>query len=228
MAKGLRAFLQRLNPPKPESTLPPHVPLVLHDGRSVDVPTSPLDGNSPAFRAYKIVSDLPDQLSVRPTMLNKLFFILFILPGIIVLFLMVPSVLRTPGKEFMDYIGIGLAVLLCTTFVVLGLAGLMGWIGLPSAVLDRRIGLYWRGRPPRAIRAWVQPPLPLEAIAAVQICSKRVSSQNGSYTAYQINLVLSEPPGERIYFLSHGNKKAILHDAQQVADFLSRPVLEHV
>jgi hypothetical protein len=112
-------------------------------------------------------------------------------------------------------------------FSGLGLAGVLGYWS-SNAVLERRVGLYWKGRVPKAIRHWAETPIALERIVAVQVCSFHVQDSDSNYTAYEINLVLTEPLGERINLMSHGKRSAIESDAATVAEFLNCPVLDHI
>ena len=71
--------------------------------------------------------------------------------------------------------------------------------------------------------------IPLTLVVAVQIVSGwiRGDSETPSYTAFEINLVLSQPPGERLAVTAHSKEIAIRSDAQRLAEFLNVPLLDH-
>jgi len=65
-------------------------------------------------------------------------------------------------------------------------------------------------------------------IVAVQICSRREdSSSTASYTARELNLVLKNPAVQRINLLCYSNRRALFEDAERLADFLGKPLLDH-
>jgi hypothetical protein len=214
---------------RPEKNLPDHVTLELPDGRTLDVATAPVQSSGANFRTRKVVVRGPEALEVKMTWGAKVFFLLFVGFGLVALLFMLPEVLKDAmrGEEPMTWLGVALVGLLGTVFVLLGAAGYFGYLGSPMAVLDRQVGLWWKGRPPKKTRAWVQPPVSLENIAAVQICSKWISGQKSSYMTYEINLVTIDPAGERINLMSHGKQSAVRTDAAQLAEFLAAPLLDH-
>jgi hypothetical protein len=77
---------------------------------------------------------------------------------------------------------------------------------------------------------WKQYPqiIGFDQVAAVQLCSRVIdSSEGGSYTVIELNLVLCEPPGIRIPLMSHGDRPSILQSANTLAAALHRPLLDH-
>lgn len=228
MAKGIWSFFfRRTRTKKSEPPEPTSVEIHLPEGRLVEVVTSPLDAGSVKLRTHKVVQNSPDVLETRHTVGFQMYSCFFSLLGVALFIFLYSRMLRIAQRPI-DFVGMYFMVFLCLTFVVLGVGGLTGWLGIPLTVLDRRVGMYWKRRTPGSIRAWARPPLLLESVAAVQICSKQIHSQYGNYTIYQINLVMADPSGERVCLLSHGYLKAIRSDAKQVSDFLGRPLLEHI
>ncbi len=99
------------------------------------------------------------------------------------------------------------------TFVLKGL-------GPPRTVFDRRRGVceqYARGASFPACA-----PLPLGRVAALQIIRARAD-----FPAWELNMVLSDPPGARGHLMAHGDERALRADAQALAEFLKTPVLDH-
>ena len=68
----------------------------------------------------------------------------------------------------------------------------------------------------------------LDDVAAFQICSRFVDDSEGAYTSYELNVILRQPPGERITLLSHARQDSVRADAHQLAEFLDRPLVDHM
>lgn len=228
MAKRLRAFFKRLTGSEKTSDQPTTVPFTLPDGRIIDVPTKAIHWMSASFKSHRIVMNLPNRLEVEETIGLKIAYGIVVVIAAMMLVFLLPMMCEGLGKYFKVF-SIVLWSVSGGFFVILGVVGMLGYTSLSKAVMDRRVGLYWKGRPPRAIRSWVQPPVALEKIAAVQVCSLVVwGSEGDRFTAYEMNLLLTDPLGERIHLMSHGERSGIESDAKQVAEFLNRPILNHI
>lgn len=110
----------------------------------------------------------------------------------------------------------------------LGAAGYL-WrhLGRP-AVFDRREGWYWKGRTPPTEDPSVgtgKNARPLSDIKAIQLIPESVRSKNGSYTSWELNLVLAD--GTRLHVVDHGSESAMREDAAALASFLSVPLWSH-
>ena len=66
----------------------------------------------------------------------------------------------------------------------------------------------------------------LDQVAAIQICSKYIDGED-AYTAFELNVILADPPGRRINITSHAKDADLRRDAQKFADFLQKPLLDH-
>lgn len=91
--------------------------------------------------------------------------------------------------------------------------------GAPRTVFDRRAGECVQYAPGATTPACE--PLPLKKIAALQV----IGTKSG-FRAFQLNMVLSDPPGARGNLMAHGDEKSLRADAQALAAFLKVPVLE--
>jgi len=69
--------------------------------------------------------------------------------------------------------------------------------------------------------------LPLALVAAVQIASCNGSYMPRDTVFYEINLVLTEPPGERLTLMAHSHEAQIRSNARRLAEFLNVPLLDH-
>ncbi|MFS4481960.1 hypothetical protein ACKGJY_03000 [Hyunsoonleella sp. 2307UL5-6] len=59
-------------------------------------------------------------------------------------------------------------------------------------------------------------------IVALQIIGERVSSDDGSYQSFELNLILDDTT--RINVVDHGNLKNLITDAQTLSEFLKTPI----
>ena len=184
------------------------------------------------FRAHKLVEAGSGLLVLKTTAGSQLFRIAFIAGGVLALGFAagLAALIMTGNYEsFWGCIG---AVGLC-----LALGGVFIWAGWkllanPPVFFDTERGEI-RGRKLRVGSRRIEP-LPLTAVASVQITSGHVtedklgdSSPDSDYTAYEINLVLRDPPGERLTLTAHNDEPHIRADAQRLAEFLDVPLLDH-
>jgi hypothetical protein len=94
----------------------------------------------------------------------------------------------------------------------------------PSVIMDRTRNEI-RGERLR-VKGRAVKQLPLGSVAVVQVVScKRLD--NLPDIVNEINLVLSQPPGERLTLMAHYNEKQIRADAQRLAEFMNVPLLDH-
>ncbi|KKN73732.1 hypothetical protein LCGC14_0397780 [marine sediment metagenome] len=122
--------------------------------------------------------------------------------------------------ECMALASAGLAVL------ALGVGLLAKWT--TSTTLDRTGGRYWQGIWPGLSRLTGWPAGQIDDIAAVQICrGYRAVTRTRGFGWWQVNLVLSHRPGERIAVMTHSAKDNIFEDAERLAHFLDKPLLDH-
>lgn len=92
-------------------------------------------------------------------------------------------------------------------------------------VFDKQDGLFWKGRKPDSVMLTQEATAKyarLEVVHALQIIAEYLTSKNGGYYSYELNLVLKD--GNRINVVDHGNRKRLAEDAQVLADFLGVPV----
>ena len=74
----------------------------------------------------------------------------------------------------------------------------------------------------------IQGQMPLHNISALQLCSGTVrGSENHLFPAFELNLVLVEPPGQRIWLITRQTDRTLRRDAERLAQFLGVPLLDH-
>ena len=192
---------------------------------------------SGSFRTHELVEAAPGVLVVKPTGGLRLFRGVFLGGGIAGLAMAVAllgaalfgegDLLRSPTHVGQDYslgmlAGAGIGILVGGAFVIVSVYAL-NW---PPVFIDRKLGEV-RGRKLRVAGRLVKQ-LPLRFVAAVQIASGLVSASDGpNYTAYQANLVLNQPPGERITLMAHSREQQVRADARRLAEFIGVPLLDH-
>ncbi|WP_341678322.1 hypothetical protein [Niveibacterium sp. SC-1] len=111
-------------------------------------------------------------------------------------------------------------------FLLVGLVfcGLGVWLlSRPRLRFDKPLGMYFAGARPRPGGASTHEQQGrLADIRALQLLAERVSSDDGNYLSYELNLVLVD--GRRVNVMDHGKRRAIELSARALSEFLDRPV----
>jgi len=198
------------------------VEIELPRGRRIRTSRTPLGTGAANFRTMKLTRPRPDQAVLKPTLGSRLFFAAFFLFGLGAL-AFVPWV---TNQAFEDGLAAWLAVavtgIIGPAFTILSLLGLSGRFGQRPVRFDLRQGLLWSaGGGGRSVR--------IDDVAAVQVCGQHVmgAGDAASFTAFELNLILSDPPGERLGLFSHGAEPALRSDARLLAEFLDKPIVDH-
>lgn len=182
---------------------------------------SPLSGGGANFRTHKGSLVEPDRFEFVATLGLFAFAGVFALIGGIA-----PLVLYTKLLERNHEPALHLLLLFPAVF--LGAAWYIGrHLGRP-VVFDRREGWFWKGRTSPSEDPSVgtgKNGCSLSEIKALQLLPESVRSKNGSYTSWELNLVLAD--GSRRNVVDHGSESAIRSDAAALATFLSVPLWTH-
>ena len=127
-----------------------------------------------------------------------------------------------PPNRYLRY---GLIALACATAVAA--AALYGYTGGAGAdvVFDKDSGTL-RGRC-WARGGWRRDvACPLSDVASLQVCCRHVEEQDEEdYQTFELNVVLSSPPGERLGLCSHADSGGLMRDAAALATFLGCGIL---
>lgn len=222
------------------SRLAEFIGVPVRDARKIDVPVSDTGAGgqvavsrrfnettgAASFCTHELADAGPDLLVVKVTSGSLMFRNVFLGSGIVAL-LCVPLLAHLAfagtSESFWGALG-GAAICLAVggAFVICSLK----LMPCSPVFIDRKGGEI-RGKKLRLAGGLVAE-LPLRLVAAVQMVSGRIyPSEDPSYIAYQINLVLSKPPGERLAIMAHAKEQEICSDARRLADFLSVPLLDH-
>lgn len=113
---------------------------------------------------------------------------------------------------------IAIAATVGTALTAIGLLGLSGRLGTRRIDFGRHQGVLWLTGPATGGLAGRQE-IPLGQVAALQICCFHVlpTSDAEAFTAYQLNLVFRDPPGERLQLMSHNDEAGLRTDARRPA-----------
>ena len=175
------------------------------------------------FRTVRLVFTSLDRVEVVPTWGARIFFGLFVGMGLAGVIL--AGTVRVTDPELESRVGPWFAGVIGSLFALLGLAGCTGLL-VGRYALDRQSGLITKKVWQRGLfRGGLG--VELSRVAAVQACSRHVTDSDWSYWCHELNLVLNDPPGERINLMSHGNQQRLLEDANRLAEFLHVRLLMH-
>lgn len=193
----------------------PSVPSHLTDDPvAVRTAWDPLKGGGANFKTRRLVAVDTSRLEFPATWGVRLFGAVFTIAGL-------AASAGAAAAGMWPFILFGLV------FVAVGVA--LWRYGTTPVVFDRRQDAFWRGRTaPNEVRnrAELKHYAPLGDIHALQIVREYVSSKNGSYSSYELNLVLED--GRRLNVMDHGDYDALRQDAHTLAGFLDRPVWDTV
>ncbi|MEX0887407.1 MAG: hypothetical protein WD009_13310 [Phycisphaeraceae bacterium] len=182
------------------------------------IPTGPLEASSSNFRtAYVSVDPLMNKARLRPTLRVRLFAGAFLVFGILLLVLVLPSIARSePWYWALLPGGIG------TVFALIGVAGTCFGFGI-GATFDRQSGIMHRRRRLVSFDSHA-----LADVAALQVCSRWVPGDHDTrgYTTYELNIILHQPVQARFNLVSHKHGQALREDARKLDEFLDLPVLD--
>jgi len=196
----------------PMEDLPELLPeLELGPDKLGTVDWEPLKGGGTNFKTHKLVFPDKDSIKFTGTTGAYLFGLVFLIPGLIIFLV---------G-------GIQWSILTTLFGLVFAISGLfiIDSFSIP-AMFNKRIGLYWKSRQTLFSSIFTDKEafsVNLEDIEAVQLLPEHVSSSDGSYYSYEINLILANK--ERLNVVDHGHKESALKDANYLAEFLDVPFL---
>lgn len=193
---------------------------VYGDPLAAQVEWGPLAGGGSNFRTHKGVLVGPDRFEFRATAGLVLFAAVFaIIGGAMPLFFLVPMVTADTDSSPAKYL-----ILLFPGIFLAASWFIWRYLGRP-AVFDKREGWFWRGNSSPSEDPSVgtgKHACTLSDIRALQIVPERISSKNGSYTSWELNLILADASRRNV--TDHGSETALFEDARTLAAFLSVPI----
>jgi Zn-dependent protease with chaperone function len=182
----------------------------------------PLKGGGTNFGTHRLDSSDQDLLVFKATKGAYVFSGIFTFIG--VLGLVIP-ILAFIGMENKEWGLLLFGIFFGGVFLTAGLL-LFKFMTQPC-VFDTFYGCFYKGkkRPQDHIgmdRNSKNPMVKLSDVKAIQVIRERISSKNGSYYSYEINLVLAD--ASRVNVIDHGKHSAIIEDAEILATALGVPL----
>jgi len=206
-------------------------PLELPYGRAINVCREALAAGHSNFKDSRLRVTQIDIAHVLPTGLSRWFFAPLAIIGLFSIGVIVhASCYINENTDWGNYYYEIVAVIVISVFFVIG-----GIIGLVACLYNRGV-TFDRKNKTVVIRRWLwtyfkkRAEYSFREIAALQLCTYYPNSdddENSCYKATELNLVLTDPPGERIGLMCHSQEDDIRKDARKLADFLGKPLLDH-
>ncbi len=183
---------------------------------------TPMQPGGSNFKTYKLKLPSPTNLIiVHRHVLAKIFSFNAIIMTIIMVFL--------AYKMDFQPLFIVLAILMS-----LGAIGIAGYYKNQSqksqydVSFNKADGTFWRGHkdPRERTKRTANDYLKIDNIKALQLIREaQYDTDNQQYYSYELNLVFSD--ASRMTILDSGNKKAVLRDAEHIAQFLDVPLWQN-
>ena len=187
-------------------------PSVFADPLAEKTAWTPLQSGGASFQTHTLIHTQADRVEFRSSVGMLFFSLLFMVVGA-VLSLVTFFIEEQP----FPFILIGL--------VFFGAGCVMLYSSKIPVVFDKRKNFFWKGRKtPTPGENWRERKncVRLGEIYAVQVLAELVSGKNNSYYSYEINLILKD--SSRLNVVDHGDKEKAQEDAQELADFLGKPL----
>ncbi len=180
----------------------------------------PLKGGGANFQTHRLDTSQPDLLVFKASKGAYWFTGLFGFFGL--LGLVIPlAIYFSQGQQ--DWGLLLFAVLFGGIFLAVSI--LMFYFMTVPRVFDTFYGHYYQARkkPQHTMSTATKNRLvDLSDVKAIQVIAERLSSKNGSYHSYEINLVLAD--ASRINVIDHGKHQAVIEDAETLATTLGVPL----
>jgi len=189
------------------------------DPVALKISWDPARGGGANFKTQKIKFE-QDKILIVKMIGAILFGVVFLIPGLCVLFIGAPLLLSNEG-----YMPAAIAVVFGLVFSYVGFSLLRNY---REMTFDRSSGVYYRGKAYDSMTELGRDKQGfLTDIYALQLINERIqssSSKGGShnYTSYELNLVFSD--GERINVMDHGGEMDVEASAKDLAEFLRIPI----
>ncbi len=187
---------------------------------AAEVDWHPMKGGGSNFQTHRLDSSNADLLVFRATKGTLWFCGIFSVIGL--LGVVIPlAIFITQGSSDWGLLLFG--VLFGGAFLAVGL--LMYYFMTIPRVFDTFYGCFYKARkkPIHTMDSNNKQALTnLSDIKAIQVIRERISSKNGSYHSYEINLVLND--ASRINVIDHGKHQAVIEDAETLALNLGVPL----
>lgn len=186
----------------------------VEDNRSAAYNASwkPMRGGGTNFKTRKLVKKDSNRIEFKKTLFLNIVPFLSIIPFFVWVFVFFPS-----GELVIQI----LSLLPPLAFMIFG--AIVYVKTNKSIVFDKTHGYYWKRKGEPNFNSMDDKGLvKLSEIVSLQIIQELVSGSKKSYMSYEINLILKD--NSRLNVIDHGDKDSLIQDAQQLADFLEKPL----
>ncbi|WP_417860565.1 hypothetical protein [Winogradskyella sediminis] len=184
------------------------------------VSISPLKPGGSSFKTHVLIQASPSKLIYKPSIGAAIFSFIFFAVGLGVLFFnLVPFFKGNTESVSINWF------LILFGLIFAGAGGFMFYIFYKPRVFDKQIGLYYTTyafKRNESRKSLSKDYVPLPSIIALQIIGEHVSSDDGSYKSFELNLVLDDASRRNV--VDHGNLKSIIKDAEMLSAFLNIPI----
>ena len=201
-------------------------PAIFNDPLALKTSWNPLQGGGASFRTHEAVQASANRIEFRATPFSYVMLMIPVTFTFLFPILLIGRNLSENGGLVLNrdsFWGVAIAVI-CGFVSVFGYRYIQG-----SIIFDRSYGYFWKGKRNKIGEAFdpaqQKESVRLGEVHALQIIHEWISGsgkRSRPYKSYELNLVLRS--GERMNVVDHGNKKRLLEDANQLAQFLNVPV----
>ncbi len=191
------------------------------DAHKNEVAVTPLKYGGANFKTNTLIQKSSSKLVYKPTISVGLFCFVFIAVGLGVFFF---SLLKNYQNSFEFTLDNWMPLLFGLCFAVAG--GFMVYQFYKPIVFDKQLGLFYESYNFKLHNSKATKNknnvIRLKNIIALQIIGEHISSDNGNYKSFELNLVLDNNTRKNV--IDHGNLKAIINDASILSAFLDVPI----
>ncbi|MFP4846851.1 hypothetical protein [Winogradskyella sp. PE311] len=178
------------------------------------VSTSPLVSGGTNFQTHVLKQSHNSIIRYNPSFGGILFVSIFFIVGLALVFF-----------NFVNYKGLFSSPSISNFFtlaigLVFSFAGAyIGFRLFKPRIFNKNLGYYYKAY---KVKLNTKNCIALKSIVALQIIGESISSKNGSYGSFELNLVLKD--GLRTNVIDHGSLKSIISDAYVISEFLNIPI----
>lgn len=198
-----------------------------NDPMAQDIEWSPVAAGGTNICTHKLKRITPTRYEFKATISGLFFSWLFVIVGVVIFIVGIKEIIFKDEIESTFKL-----ILLPIMGLIFGGAGLYILLEMTAPrVFDKQIGGYWKGRKTPDFRlagGGAKKAVMLSDIYSLQIIREfvRGSRSNGrrssSYFSYELNLVLQD--GSRKNVVDHAKYHSLIHEAQELSQFLGKPV----
>jgi len=200
---------------------PPFDASQFNDPLALETGWSPLKQGGTNFKTHSLRPVHAQRMEFRISIGMELFAGVFMLFGALPLIGFVPALLNRNENT-----GTAFLIILPVIGLIFGSVGFFLYRGASvPRVFDLSQGYYCRDRrkPEHSFdTSQITDHVRLRDVHALQLISEHCHGGKSSYSSHELNLVLSD--GSRINVVDHGGGKAMVRDAQTLANFLGKPL----